>query len=99
MNETSDPAPEPLKRRRLCLGNGVVTSPSTIDMTHPPEPSQIQHHPIRIDSPSFSGHKVSLGEYDSMNINSSTVATHSIVDYSFNNFMQATQRAVLYSKE
>ena len=108
MNETSDPAPEPLKRRRLCLKNGVVTSPSAIDMTHPPEQSQqhpasyapsVQHHPIPTGSSSFSGHKVSSGGCDGINMNSSTVATHITVDHSFNNSMQATQRAVLHSEE
>ena len=107
MNETSNPYPDILKRRRLCPENGIGTSPSAINMTHPPEQSQqrlasyalsVHHHPIPIDSSSSSGHKVSSGECDGINMTSSTVATHT-VHQSFNNSIQATQRAVLHSEE
>ena len=105
-NETSNPAPEILKRRRLCPENGIVTSPSTPDMTHPHEQSQqhpalydpsVQHHPLPTDSPSSSSHKISSG--DGINMNSSAVVTHSTVDHSLNNSMQAAQRAILHSEE
>ena len=107
-NKTSNPAPEISKRRRLCPENGIVTSPSAFDMTHPCEQSQqhpalygpsVPHHPIPKDSPSSSGHKISSGGCDGINMNSSAVVTHSTVDHSLNNSIQATQRAILHSEE